>query len=251
MKKLIIFLTFLFSGFLISCGSTIKDGPPAQYVNATDIPNAVPKVEPKSRYGNPSSYIINGHRYYVLKSARGYDKKGIASWYGTKFHGHLTATREPYDMFAMTAASTELPLPTYVRVTNLDNGRQVIVKVNDRGPFDEDRILDLSYAAAKKLRFAENGTALVEVTAIDVRTKKIKNPQIYLQIGSFARQNNADHLQAQIAPLTKAQVQINNGTYHNKPIYKVQIGPLASVEENDHLQKLLTTKGLQSITVIK
>ena len=128
-----------------------QDGPPSKNIDVTQIPNAVPKAEPKSQYGNPSSYTVNGKTYYVLKNAQGYDKKGIASWYGTKFHGQLTSTREPYNMYAMTAASTELPLPTYVRVTNLENGRQVIVKVNDRGPFDKDRIIDLSYVAAKKL----------------------------------------------------------------------------------------------------
>jgi rare lipoprotein A len=196
-------------------------------------------------------YTINGRTYHVLNSAKGYDKKGIASWYGSKFHGHLTSTREPYDMFALTAASTELPLPTYVRVTNLENGRQAIVKVNDRGPFDKNRILDLSYAAARKLGFVDKGTALVEVTDIDLIKKSINKPHIYLQIGSFAKQHNAEHLQDQIAPLITTPIQINNSIYNNKPIYQVQIGPLASVKENDHLQQLLATKGLQPITVIK
>jgi rare lipoprotein A len=252
MRKPIIFLTLLSSGFLISCGSVIKDGPPAQYVDVTNIPNAVPKPEPKSPYGNPSSYTVNGQTYHVLKTAKGYDKRGIASWYGSKFHGQLTSTREPYDMFGMTAASTELPLPTYVRVTDLENGRQVIVKVNDRGPFNESRILDLSYAAARKLNFVDNGTVLVEVTAIDTTAKphKLHNPQIYLQIGSFANQNNADYLQAKFAQQFKLPTHIET-IYKNKPIYQVQVGPIKSVADNDRFQKILAAKGLHPITVIK
>ncbi len=253
MRKLIIFLTLLWPIFLISCGSVIKDGPPAQYVDVTSIPNAVPKPEPKSPYGNPSSYTVNGQIYHVLETAKGYDKRGIASWYGSKFHGQLTSTHEPYDMFGMTAASTELPLPTYVRVTDLKNGRQVIVKVNDRGPFNQDRILDLSYAAARKLDFVDSGTALVEVSAIDTTVKphKLGNPQIYLQIGAFTNQNNADYLQTKFTQQFNLPTHINKAIYQNKPIYQVQVGPLKNVADNDRWQKIFAAKGLHPITVIK
>lgn len=144
-----------------------RDGPPLFLPCPNDAPNAVPRVEPKSRYGNPSSYVVRGKRYYVSPTSRGYVKRGLASWYGRAFHGNPTSSREPYDMCAMTAAHRSLPLPTYVRVTNLENNRWAIVRVNDRGPFYPNRIIDLSYAAALKLRLARKGTAFVEVRAID------------------------------------------------------------------------------------
>lgn len=153
---------------LQACSSMRSDGAPSGNFNANNIPDAVPKAEPLSRYGNPSSYVVGGKRYYVMKSAKGYDQVGNASWYGTKFHGQHTSSNEPYNMFSMTAASPVLPIPTYVRVTNLANNRSAIVKVNDRGPFRSNRIIDLSYAAAKKLGYANIGTARVRVTAIDV-----------------------------------------------------------------------------------
>lgn len=145
-----------------------KDGVPAGNVDVSKIPNAVPKPEPKSPYGNPTSYVTAGHRYYVLNDAKGYSQQGMASWYGRKFQNQLTSSHERYDPWAMTGASRTLPIPTYVQVTNLENGRQVIVKINDRGPFAANRIVDLSYAAATKLGYAGKGTALVKVSAIDV-----------------------------------------------------------------------------------
>lgn len=131
------------------------------------IPDAVPKVEPRSRYGNPPFYDVFGRRYYVLSSGVAYVERGVASWYGPGFHQVRTSTGEPYDMYAMTAAHKTLPLPAYVRVTNLQNGRSVVVRVNDRGPFVGNRIIDLSYSAASKLDMLRNGTAMVEVRAID------------------------------------------------------------------------------------
>lgn len=152
------------SGFLPG-----EDGAPHAPVDVSHIPNAVPRVEPRSASGNPDSYVVAGRRYYVMRSSRGYVARGIASWYGTKFHGRKTSSGEPYNMYAMTAAHKTLPLPTYVEVTNLRNGRHVIVRVNDRGPFHANRLIDLSYAAAKKLGVIATGTAPVEVRAIDPR----------------------------------------------------------------------------------
>lgn len=148
---------------IAGCGGTPKiegDGGP---------PDAVPKVEPKSRYGNMSSYVVYGKRYYTKASSRDHLERGKASWYGKKFHGRKTSSGEPYDMHQMTAAHKTLPLPTYAMVTNLDNGRRVVVKVNDRGPFVGDRIIDLSYAAAKRLDMIESGIARVEVRSVDPR----------------------------------------------------------------------------------
>jgi rare lipoprotein A len=130
------------------------------------IPDAVPRYEPRSAFGNPPFYAVDGHRYVVLSTAVGYDERGVASWYGPQFHGLRTATGEPYDMFAMTAAHKTLPLPCYARVTNLSNGRSVVVRINDRGPFVANRIIDLSYTAAAKLGMIRNGTAFVEVQTL-------------------------------------------------------------------------------------
>ncbi len=144
-----------------------QDSAPAHAVDVSNVANAVPRIEPHSRYGNPESYVVFGKRYHVKKSSIGHVERGVASWYGTKFHGKRTSSGEPYDMLAMTAAHKSLPLPTYAEVTNLTNGRKIIVKINDRGPFKDHRIIDLSYAAAIKLGITEAGTGLVEVRAID------------------------------------------------------------------------------------
>jgi rare lipoprotein A len=130
-------------------------------------PDAVPRVEPRSRYGNPPFYDIFGKRYYVLSSSVAYVERGVASWYGPGFHHVKTSNGETYDMYGMTAAHRTLPLPAYVRVTNLQNGRSVVVRVNDRGPFVGNRIIDLSYTAASRLDMLRTGTAMVEVRAID------------------------------------------------------------------------------------
>lgn len=144
------------------------------------IPDAVPRVEPKSPHGNPASYVVLGKRYYTKASADGYVERGLASWYGKDFHGRRTSSGEPYDMYAMTAAHKTLPLPSYARVTNLDNGRSVVVRINDRGPFHDGRVIDLSYAAAVKLGVVRQGTAPVEVRAIDPRRSNEDESHLFL-----------------------------------------------------------------------
>lgn len=143
-----------------------RDSAPPVPIDIASIPEPVPQHEPRARYGNHSPYEVFGRRYHVLPTAEGYRERGIASWYGTKFHGRLTSTREPFDMFQLTAAHKTLPLPAYARVTNLENGRSTIVRINDRGPFVGDRIIDLSYAAAVKLGMHIQGTAQVEVRVL-------------------------------------------------------------------------------------
>lgn len=242
--------------------SSSSDGPPDYYVDASKVPDAVPKCEPRSKYGNPSSYVVFGKRYHVMQSSEGYHERGIASWYGTKFHAQRTSSGEKYSMLTMTAAHKTLPLPTYVMVTNLNNGKHVIVKVNDRGPFHENRIIDLSYVAAKKLGITATGTGLVEVTAIDPKhqesysSKPIlvenKNAKLYLQIGAFSQLANAEQLSDRIEPLTSAPIRVKEGTKDDKPIYRVQIGPLASVDLSDSLHHKLQTEGLgEPVTVIE
>lgn len=162
---IILFCLAQLSGCSFLSKPTHRDGAPAFDFDASRIPDAVPKNEPLNKSCN-KNYSFHGHRYHVLRTAYGYHRQGIASWYGTKFHKHKTSTGERFSVYGMTAASTTLPLPTYVKVTNLANGKHVIVKVNDRGPFRHKRILDVSYAAAKKLGFASRGTARVDVVAI-------------------------------------------------------------------------------------
>lgn len=155
---------------LAACGGLVveqQDSAPDRQVDVSTINNPVPRAEPFSKYGNPPSYVVYGRRYHVLDSATGYEETGVASWYGTKFHGRRTSSGEPYDMYAMTAAHKTLPIPVYAEITNLDNGRKIIVRINDRGPFVDDRIIDLSYVAAIKLGINARGTGHVHLRVID------------------------------------------------------------------------------------
>jgi rare lipoprotein A len=248
---------------LFGCSATQPGSIPPQFAsnaNSNHPPDAVPKKEEYSRHGNAASYTVQGERYYVLKSAEGYDKTGIASWYGTKFHGRLTSNRETYDMYAMTAASPNLPIPSYVHVTNLSNGKTAVVRVNDRGPFKSGRIIDLSYAAAKKLGYIDQGTAKVRVTGIDATNKQTvlasqrqhnesvkalmagKTPitthtalaenttrPVYLQVGAFRQKYQAEDLRREVAGLTNMQASVKAAD-NNGPIYLVNIGPIADTQ---------------------
>lgn len=229
-------------------------------MDVSKIPNAVPKLEAFSRYGNPSSYRALGKNYRVMHSSNGYRERGLASWYGTKFHHKRTSSGEAYDMYGMTAAHRTLPIPCYVKVTNLENGRQVTVKVNDRGPFRHNRLIDLSYVAAKKLGIYGHGTGLVEVAAINLgqynsappTIKLTKRPHLYLQIGAFSQRVNAMKLAQQIQHLTSAPVRLQQNRHGRSSIYRVQIGPFVSVSMIDQLHSKIRGKGLgKPITVIQ
>lgn len=265
----------LFTALLLqACSSSSRykihqDHGPSNPVDVSDIKDAVPKVEPRSKYGNSKNYKVLGKWYSVKQSSKGYVAKGIASWYGNKFHGHRTSNGETYDMYAMTAAHKTLPLPTYVRVTYLENGRSVIVKVNDRGPFHENRIIDLSYAAAKKLGYTSKGTGVVEIVALDPKTyqqkqsyqAKHKRPsalstypakshyKLYLQVGAFASQQNANKLQKRLSRMFKAR-KIHSNFASDKNIYRVRIGPLASVDDADKLSVFLNNKGIPTTQIV-
>lgn len=262
-SKLLIGLATLLLITQLNACSTLRsthDGAPSRNVDFNKIPNAVPKVEPLSKYGNPRSYVVRGKRIYVLHNTKHYNKVGFASWYGTKFHGKLTSTREPYDLYAMTAASRDLPIPCYVQVTNLTNGRTVIVRVNDRGPFVGSRIIDLSYVAAEKLGYANHGTALVRVTAIDphlwaqrdniMPTTVVNAPpsdnNYFLQVGAFAKLDNAELYKQRITALTSLPVSVKTGYHHQTPIYRVQIGPVAA-SQSVQLQAKLENEGLGKV----
>jgi rare lipoprotein A len=223
------------------------------------IHNAVPKKEPKSRYGNPDSYVVGGRRYHVLPSSKGYRACGMASWYGPGFNGGRTSSGETYDMYAMTAANKVLPLPSFVRVTNLGNHRSVIVRVNDRGPFHPGRVIDLSYVAAAKLHMLDSGSALVEVDAIspeqwragahDSAARGANPPRhgrgLYLQAGAFAQAANACRRlrQATAAGLTKAFIDSSRGA---SQLYRVRLGPYASAAERLKAAARLHAAGIPS-----
>lgn len=207
-------------------------GPPPKVFKAIK-----PKQEPMSRYGNPSSYHVDGHTYEVLTSSTGYRTRGLASWYGTKFHSRRTSSGEDYDMYALTAAHKTLPLPTYVRVKNLNNGRTAIVKVNDRGPFHQGRIIDLSYAAANKLGIFPKGTALVEIEALN--TGKSHVAHYYLQAGAFESNQLAINLRDKLAKLTPSPVFIEK--YQHR--FLVRVGPFADKRMTERLKTMLASKG--------
>ena len=299
MRKIITatFLCFFCLTQLSGCGVTHKNPNSKRYEQATDsapdvdiypskIKDAVPRCEPYHPYGR-RNYVVRGKSYKVRKSSKGYVRKGYASWYGTKFHGKQTSTQERYNMYGMTAASKDLPLPSYVQVTNLRNGKKIVVRVNDRGPFHSKRIIDLSYAAARKLGFAEQGVAPVKVVAIDPKTwrkkksrkttyakssvkKSVKKPvkkpvelaknnvetiksdqqnksKIFLQVGAFAKLDNAKQLSDKVTKLAKEHPVVIE---HKSDLYRVHVGPLASSSQGDELKALLKESGFEKVTLV-
>ena len=257
--KRIIF-TLLSCFLLFSCSKLDRvtspvDSAPKKQIDVETIPNAVPKKEPKSRYGNPKSYVVFGKRYYVMDSSKGYVERGIASWYGTKFHGRRTSSGETYDMYAMTAAHKSLPLPTYVQVTNLSNSKFIVVKVNDRGPFHENRIIDLSYTAAIKLDIIQKGTGLVEVKAIDIEDSKevilveddkisTQDASFYIQVGTFSKLESAKKLKQKLVSFGDNLIKISNVIVSGNTLYRVRIGPFTDTKLSDSIVSKLSDFGI-------
>lgn len=207
-----------------------QDGAPGKRIQASDVKDAVPQPEPRARYGNGPKYEVWGKTYTVMPTASGYRERGTASWYGTKFHGRPTSSGEPYDLYKATAAHKTLPLPTYAEVTNLDNGRKVIVKINDRGPFHSDRIIDLSYGAALRLGFVDQGTARVDVRAItfDGQRADRKLPDdTYLQAGAFKSKDSAKAMEKSLKNGRVKSVDVDR----TQGLYKVFIGPFDRLVE--------------------
>lgn len=232
-----------------SGGYYLDDGPHANPpANLDDIPNAIPKSEPPLKY-SIKPYSALGQKYYPLKTANGYKKRGMASWYGKRYHGKKTASGEVYNMYGMSAAHTVLPLPSYLKVTSVENGRSVIVRVNDRGPFKHSRVIDLSYAAAYKLRLIDQGSGLVDVEAIDPSTysstentvantappptvqtlsnTNVATPQYLIQAGAFSNESNAENLRKKIQSLNTEQKDNVNRVYNNG-LHRLIIGPYSS-----------------------
>lgn len=229
------------------------ESPPAAH-NPRDfasVPDAVPRFELRSRRGNPPFYDVLGKRYFVLPSADGYVERGVASWYGPTFHGVSTSMGEPYDMYGMTAAHKTLPLPAYARVTNLKNGRSVVVRINDRGPFVANRIIDLSYTAAAKLDMLREGTTLVEVRALSpaapdtlTRTAATPPPELYMQAGAFADKDNAERLSARLRAAGLKGVAVLPPLANQSRLFRVRVGPVGSVAQFDELASRLAALGI-------
>ena len=224
-----------------------QDGPPSADevpANLEQLPDPIPVPEPKSAGGNSSSYEVYGKTYKVMDTAQGYHERGRASWYGKKFHGRKTSSGEPYNMFALTAAHRSLPIPTYLRVSNLENGRSCIVRVNDRGPFHSERIIDLSYAAAVKLGMLSHGEVAVEVEAIGpaaigpaLQTARLDSR--YLQVGAFADPINAVSLRENLRQEGVDQVEIRSETREDAPWHRVLVGPFQDRDSLESAQQLL------------
>ena len=270
------FLLPIIVSLLVACTnqpSFVSDSAPSVHpANIEQTPGAIPKVEAKSRGGNPASYEVFGKTYYVLPTSENFVQRGVASWYGTKFHGNKTSNGETYDMYAMSAAHKTLPIPTYVEVTNLSTGKKIIVRVNDRGPFHDDRIIDLSYAAAAKLGALKNGTSLVEVKAIDPLTHvttsldtppvtqnndislrhSIKKPPsskggfLFIQVGAFNSVDNANKLKYELTNQLKTPVTVKPSSHLPDPLYLVRVGPYIKMKNADSARLKLHELGYKN-----
>ena len=236
---------------LYGCAQVQKDGAPAGRLALSDIKPITAKYEPKSRGGNSNPYTVLGKTYQLLPSNQGYLEKGTASWYGTKFHGRKTANGEPYDMRGLSAAHRSLPIPTYLKVTNLKNRRSVVVRVNDRGPFHSERIIDLSYGAATMLGFAEQGTAPVLLESIDFpegRATSITQEtpgNHYLQIGAYSQVTSATALQHRVEKMVKYPVAVKQGTINSTSLYRVYVGPFDTLDLLADAKQELHSKGIR------
>lgn len=205
-----------------------QDSAPKRTVKPSQVKDAEPRWEPRSRYGNRPSYEVLGKTYTVMDSAAGYRQTGIASWYGSKFHGRRTSSGEVFDMYQATAAHRSLPLPTYAEVTNLDNGKKVIVKINDRGPFHSGRLIDLSYGAAVKIGMADMGTGRVEVRAVTFDEEDVRLPKdTFLQAGAFRSKSSAKDLAEALEDGDVKSVDVEK----SEGWYRVLVGPFKKSSE--------------------
>jgi rare lipoprotein A len=227
-----------------------QDSAPATRLDPYAIEDAIPRDDLITRAGNTSPYTVLGKTYTVMDRGDDYIEQGVASWYGTKFHGRPTANGEKYSLYAMTAAHRSLPIPSYVKITNLQNDRTAIVRVNDRGPFHSERIIDLSYAAAVKLGYAEQGTARVEVEVIDTRSiprvsssRASANASYYLQVGAFSDKARAEDLVSQLQTQLEQSVTVRGSA---DSFHRVWIGPIANLDAVRSISELLEQQQLGS-----
>ena len=275
----------LFALALVGCSSTPtydretaggrykvrKDFAPDNPPDVSNVADAIPVDIPYSRGGNRSTYEVWGKSYNVLPSHIGYRAEGIASWYGLKFHGHKTSNGEIYDIYKMSAAHKSLPIPSFAKVTNLDNGKSVVVRVNDRGPFHENRLIDLSYSAAARLEILKQGTGRVRVEAIDARnladtTETVeKTPQpvaslqqpkpdetgAFLQVGSFGKESSALSVQRRLSAMDGVQAVIKRVRQGDAEFHRVLVGPLTDTLSIDSMVQSLESMGYSSPLLIK
>ena len=286
--------TAAFAASLAGCFSARRAAPPPTVIPpaapapppaGASIPDAVPRYEPRSLYGNPPFYDVFGKRYFVLSSSADYVERGVASWYGPGFHKERTSTGEPYDMYGMTAAHKTLPLPCYARVTNLQNGRSVVVRINDRGPFVGNRLIDLSYTAAAKLDMLRDGTAMVEVRTVGpssppgtavlasgsvpapapaappppaaapplvapraIAPAAVTSPPVstlFVQAGAFADPANAERLVRKLRDGRYGKVFVRDDVIAGRRMYRVRIGPVPDVHEFDRIVTALEQEGVR------
>lgn len=263
-RRACVFL-FLLAALLVSSCAGLKDSAPANYSKQWhEIPDAVPVSVKQSKYGNPGSYVVLGKKYYVMDSAEGFKQKGIASWYGNKFHGRRTSSGEDYNMYAMTAAHKTLPIPVFVAITNSDNGRKAIVKVNDRGPFHDGRIIDLSYAAATKLGVAQTGTANVTIRVVTSEEDKnrrrserfVESPvsegdKLYVQVAAFATEKNARKYLDKLQGEGFFDVRLHIESKKGKAVYRVRIGPLPSENVAKNVLSQLKENNYHNLKIVK
>ncbi len=264
MVALKIFFMLAFASWLASCAQ-VKDSAPVNYSKQWhEIPDAVPVPVTPSKYGNPDTYKEFGITYYVKDSAVGFQQKGIASWYGNKFHGGRTSSGEEYDMYAMTAAHKTLPIPVYVEVTNQDNGRKAIVRVNDRGPFHEGRIIDLSYAAATKLGVAKTGTANVSIRVVTTAGEETRqrsdaivdspvsdDGKLYVQVAAFSTEENALSHLGKLQGEGFRDVRLHIESKKGKALYRIRIGPLPSEHVAQKVLSQLKQNNHQNIKIVR
>jgi rare lipoprotein A len=218
-------------------------------IDPSAVPDAIPEADTITRAGNSSPYTVNGQSYWVLASARGYRERGIASWYGLKFHGRPTANGERFSVYGPTAAHRSLPIPTYVRVTNEGNGASMVLRVNDRGPFHSDRLIDLSYGAAVRLGFADQGTASVLVEAIDVPGMQdvrsdAANGYSRLQLGAFSTRSAAEALAQRARAVVSGSVTVAAAGDAQTPLFRVRAGPFADAMALEDARTRLRAAGL-------
>lgn len=224
------------------------DSAPERPLTADQIPDIVPRADPITAAGNKSPYEVHGKSYRVLPDHRGYNARGVASWYGRKFNGHATSNGEIFDYNKLSAAHKSLPIPCYVRVTNLENNLSVVVRVNDRGPFHDDRLIDLSHAAAVRLGFAEQGTARVEVQALDVtgaedRRQADEGVYRYLQVGAFGAESSAIGMRNELSRLINDPVFLSPVETSSGMLYRVRVGPVSSDDQLRAIQAMLRERG--------
>lgn len=208
---------------------------------------AAPAAEPRSRTGNPPSYVALGVRYHVLPTAEGYVERGLASWYGPNFHGEKTSSGERFDMHRLSAAHKTLPLPAWVEVTHLESGRRITVRVNDRGPFKPGRIIDLSYAAAQALGVAEQGVAPVEVRAIRGPAAAAAGERVYLQLGAFRSRRYAEDFRRRLAARGVADLSLRAA---RGGLVRVMHGPLDGAHAIERAADALAAAGVREYAVV-